>query len=122
RQVAVIQYPQLDSSVIRRVEFVLLSEHRLLLVLILSTGRVDQRVVYIDEPIDQPALDVLAQLFIHYLYNVSPYNLDQVLTAMQPMIAPEERELGTAQENALQILTGDRHHDRIFLTGTMNCD
>src|SRR5699024_26746 len=59
RQVAVIQYPQLDSSVIRRVEFVLLSVHRLLLVLILSTGRVDQRVVYFDEPIDQPVLDVL---------------------------------------------------------------
>ncbi|MDN6520781.1 MAG: heat-inducible transcriptional repressor HrcA, partial [Yaniella sp.] len=45
RQVAVIQYPQLDSSVIRRVECVVLSEHRLLVVLILSTGRVDQRVV-----------------------------------------------------------------------------
>ncbi|MDN6639112.1 MAG: heat-inducible transcriptional repressor HrcA, partial [Yaniella sp.] len=63
RQVAVIQYPQLDSSVIRRVEFVVLSEHRLLVVLILSTGRVDQRVVYMNEPVDQPSLDVLAQVF-----------------------------------------------------------
>ncbi len=120
RQVAVIQYPQLDSSVIRRVEFVLLSEHRLLLVLILSTGRVDQRVVYIDEPIDQPALDVLAQLFIHYLDNVSPYNLDQALTEMQPMIAPEHRELATALGNALQLLTEAGHHDRILLAGTAN--
>ena len=38
RQVAVIQYPHMDSSVIRRIEFVLLSEDRMLAVLILSTG------------------------------------------------------------------------------------
>ncbi|HIW47339.1 MAG TPA: heat-inducible transcriptional repressor HrcA [Candidatus Yaniella excrementigallinarum] len=120
RQVAVIQYPQLDSSVIRRVEFVLLSEHRLLLVLILSTGRVDQRVVYIDEPIDQPVLDVLAQLFIQYLDNVSPYNLDQALAEMQPMIAPEHRELAAALGNALQLLAEAGHRDRILLAGTAN--
>ena len=39
RQVAVVQYPHMDSSVIRRVEFVLLSEDRMLAVMILSTGR-----------------------------------------------------------------------------------
>ena len=43
RQVAVVQYPTLSRSTVRHVEVVALSPHRLLLVLILSTGRVARR-------------------------------------------------------------------------------
>src|SRR5699024_11948890 len=93
RQVAVIQSPHMDSSVIRRVEFVLLSEDRMLAVLILSTGRVDQRVVYLNEVVDQPTLDVLAQVFMKYLDNVSPYNLSQALTDVQAAVPQEHQQL-----------------------------
>lgn len=120
RQVAVIQYPQLDSSVMRRVEFVLLSEQRLLVVLILSTGRVDQRVVYVNEPVDQPTLDVLAQVFMTYLDNVSPYDLPTALADMQPVIAPEHQSLAASLGNALQLLAEAGHRDRILLAGTAN--
>ncbi|NWN86954.1 MAG: heat-inducible transcriptional repressor HrcA [Micrococcaceae bacterium] len=120
RQVAVIQYPQLDSSVIRRVEFVLLSEQRLLAVMILSTGRVDQRVVYLNEPIDQPALDVLAQVFMTYLDNVSPYYLQHALTEIEAVIAPEHQGLATSLGNALQLLAEAGYQDRILLAGTAN--
>src|SRR5687768_7149797 len=44
-QVAVVQYPTLSASTVRHVEVVALTESRLLLVLILSTGRVEQRLV-----------------------------------------------------------------------------
>lgn len=120
RQVAVIQYPQLDSSVIRRVEFVLLTEHRLLVVLILSTGRVDQRVVYLNDPVDQPTLDVLAQVFMQYLDDVSPYNLPQALNEMQSAIPPEHQSVATALGKALQLLAEAGHRDRILLAGTAN--
>ena len=120
RQVAVIQYPQLDSSVIRRVEFVLLSEQRLLAVMILSTGRVDQRVVYLNEPIDQPALDVLAQVFMTYLDNVSPYYLQQALQEMEAVIPHEHQGLAASLGNALQLLAEAGHQDRILLAGTAN--
>src|SRR5699024_3711244 len=120
RQVAVIQYPQLDSSVIRRVEFVVLSEHRLLVVLILSTGRVDQRVVYLNEPVEQPTLDVLAQLFMQYLDNVSPYNLPQAFAEMQSVIPQEHQALAASLSNALQLLADAGHQDRILLAGTAN--
>ena len=43
RQVAVVQYPTLSRSTVRHVELVALAPHRLLVVLILSTGRVEQR-------------------------------------------------------------------------------
>lgn len=45
RQVAVVQYPVLSGSTVRHVEIVQLAAGRLLLVLILSTGRVEQRMV-----------------------------------------------------------------------------
>ncbi|MEC9052316.1 MAG: heat-inducible transcriptional repressor HrcA, partial [Actinomycetota bacterium] len=45
RQVAVVQYPTLSSSTVRHVELVALTPERLLVVLILSTGRVEQRLV-----------------------------------------------------------------------------
>ena len=45
RQVAMVQYPTLSRSTVRHVELVALAPSRLLVVLILSTGRVEQRVV-----------------------------------------------------------------------------
>jgi heat-inducible transcriptional repressor len=45
RQVAMVQYPTLSRSTVRHIELVALAPTRLLVVLILSTGRVEQRVV-----------------------------------------------------------------------------
>src|SRR5688572_15299321 len=45
RQVAVVQYPTLSRSTVRHVELVALAPARLLVVLILSSGRVEQRIV-----------------------------------------------------------------------------
>jgi heat-inducible transcriptional repressor len=52
RQVAIVQYPTLSRSTVRHVELVMLTGTRLLVVLILSTGRVEQRVVELPEPLD----------------------------------------------------------------------
>jgi heat-inducible transcriptional repressor len=51
RQVAIVQYPTLSRSTVRHIELLALTEARLLLVLILSTGRVEQRVVELPEMI-----------------------------------------------------------------------
>src|SRR5680860_411281 len=45
QQVAIVQYPTLARSTVRHIELVALAPQRLLLVLILSTGRVEQRVL-----------------------------------------------------------------------------
>src|SRR5690349_7486881 len=45
QQVAIVQYPTLARSTVRHVEVVTLTPTRLLLVLITSTGRVEQRVI-----------------------------------------------------------------------------
>lgn len=56
RQVAVVQYPTLSRSTVRHIELVALAPTRLLLVLILSTGRVEQRVVELSVAIDDDML------------------------------------------------------------------
>jgi heat-inducible transcriptional repressor len=56
RQVAVVQYPTLSRSTVRHVELVALAPTRLLVVLILSTGRVEQRLVELPADIDDATL------------------------------------------------------------------
>src|SRR6478735_9002504 len=59
QQVAIVQYPVLARSTVRHIELVAIGPHRLLVVLILSTGRVEQRVV---ELADELAPETLADL------------------------------------------------------------
>jgi heat-inducible transcriptional repressor len=56
RQVAVVQYPTLSRSTVRHIELVALGLNRLLVVLILSTGRVEQRVVELDTDVTEADL------------------------------------------------------------------
>ena len=51
RNVAVVQYPSLSRSRVRHLETVLLSPNRLMVVLITDTGRVEQRVIELPDPV-----------------------------------------------------------------------
>ena len=64
RQVAVVQYPTLSRSTVRHIDVIALSETRLLLVLILSTGRVEQRLVEVDRPITEEQLAELRSMVL----------------------------------------------------------
>jgi heat-inducible transcriptional repressor len=63
RQVAVVQYPTLSRSTVRHIELVVLAPTRLLVVLILSTGRVEQRVVELaTDVVDADLAELRAQV------------------------------------------------------------
>ena len=62
RQVAVVQYPNLTRSVVRHVEIVALGANRLLLVVITDTGRVEQRVVEVEQEVTDDTVSVLKGL------------------------------------------------------------
>jgi heat-inducible transcriptional repressor len=59
RQVAVVQYPTLSRSTVRHIELVSIAPRRLLVILILSTGRVEQRLVELDTSLDDADLGEL---------------------------------------------------------------
>src|SRR4051812_13526003 len=63
RQVAMVQYPTLSRSTVRHIELVALAPSRLLVVLILSTGRVEQRVLALGTELSDVTLgDLRARL------------------------------------------------------------
>ena len=59
QQVAIVQYPTLARSTVRHVEVVTLTPARLLLVLITSTGRVEQRVMELASALDDETVGEL---------------------------------------------------------------
>ncbi|MGV0717138.1 heat-inducible transcriptional repressor HrcA [Mycolicibacterium sp. XJ662] len=56
RQVAIVQYPTLTTSTVRRLEVVPLTPARVLLVVITDSGRIDQRIVELGDTIDDHEL------------------------------------------------------------------
>lgn len=62
RQVAVVQYPTLSTSMVRHLEVIALNPARLLLVVITDSGRVDQRIVELGDAIDDHQLAQLREL------------------------------------------------------------
>ncbi len=62
RQVAIVQYPTLSTSLVRHLEVVALTPARLLLVVITDSGRVDQRIVELGDAIDEHELTKLRDL------------------------------------------------------------
>jgi heat-inducible transcriptional repressor len=58
-QVALVQYPTLSRSTVRHVEIVGLAPARLLVVLILSSGRIEQRLVELATPVDDDGVAAL---------------------------------------------------------------
>ena len=62
QQVAIVQYPTLSHSTVRHVELVALSSFRLLLILITSTGRIEQRTFGVPEHDDETVAELRAHL------------------------------------------------------------
>ena len=56
RQVALVQYPSLSRSSIRHIDLVALSSTRLILIIVADTGRVEQRILELPQPISDDAL------------------------------------------------------------------
>ncbi|MCU1591455.1 MAG: heat-inducible transcription repressor HrcA, partial [Frankiales bacterium] len=63
RQVAVVQYPSLSRSAVRHLEIVHLAPNRLLLVTIMDTGRVEQRVLELPTVVSDEDVAQLRQAF-----------------------------------------------------------
>ena len=87
RQVAVVQYPTLSRSTVRHIEMVALAPDRLLIVLILSTGRVEQRILELAAPI---ADDDLAVLRSRINLTATGEIIADAVTALRELIATFE--------------------------------
>ncbi|HET8561799.1 MAG TPA: heat-inducible transcriptional repressor HrcA [Marmoricola sp.] len=123
QQVAIVQYPTLARSTVRHIEVVALTSSRLLLVLILSTGRVEQRLVELPDELDDDALVDLRQRLNRAAVG------ERITDAVSALAAlPQEFPHGALGSSPVSLvvaaiveaMSNHRSDERIVVGGTSN--
>lgn len=124
RQVAVMQYPSLTRSSVRHIELVPMGPAKVMVILILDSGRVEQRIV--DVP-GEPDEEALTQEVARLRERVNPVTTGERLTAaaealhaLLDELAPEDRALARVVVQALDEALVEESEERIVLSGTSN--
>jgi len=121
RQVAIVQYPSLTRSTVRHVELVSMPPSRVLLVLITSTGRVEQRVIDVGK---EPTAELLADLRSRINEACLGERLVDAVTKIAEVVErfePVDRPLvGVVTSALMEAFTDQRSEERIAVGGTAN--
>ena len=119
RQVAVVQYPTLSRSTVRHVEVIALAPYRLLVVLILSTGRVEQRLVEVAGELTE---DELADLRSLVLRAAVGEVIADAATALRGLVTAETPNPTTAAvvDALVDAMSDHRSDERIAVGGAAN--
>lgn len=123
QQVAIVQYPTLAGSTVRHIEVVAMTTSRVLVVLILSTGRVEQRLIDLPEEIDD---DSLADLRTRLNRATMGERIPDAVTALADLISPEGAADGASSNTAvlasalIEAMSNHRSDERVVVGGTSN--
>jgi heat-inducible transcriptional repressor len=121
RQVAIVQYPTLSRSTVRHVELVTLASTRLLLVLILSTGRVEQRVVELPEPLDDETVAGIRTALNRATLGEKLSDAAEQLAEVPEQYDPADRAPVAVVVAALvEAMSDHRSDERVMVGGTAN--
>jgi len=124
RQVAVMQYPSLTRSTVRHIELVPLGGTRLMLVLIVNTGRVEQCVVDAKRDLTTTGADTLITRLRSELNTEAssrPFTVAAGrLQSLAQRFEPEDRDVVRAVVQALDDALVEEREERVVLAGTAN--
>lgn len=122
RQVAVVQYPTLSRSTVRHIELVALAPTRLLVVLILSTGRVEQRVVELPEAItDEGLFELRSRLNTAATGQVIATAAAELRDAVEQLRATVgASNPAIVVDTLLEAMSDHRSDERVAVSGTSN--
>jgi heat-inducible transcriptional repressor len=119
RQVALVQYPTLSRSTVRHLDLVSLAQTRVLVVLILSSGRVEQRLVELGREVDD---DALAALRGRLAGVMNGRIIADAGAELGSLTAPPED--GGVQDAVIEVLldamSGHRSSERVAVGGAAN--
>jgi heat-inducible transcriptional repressor len=117
-QVALVQYPTLSRSTVRHLDIVDLTPTRLLIVLILSTGRVEQRLVELTNPI---AEDDVGLLRSRLSAAMDGRVIADAGTSLRSLPAPDDGGIQDAVVDALvEAMSDHRSSERVAVGGAAN--
>jgi heat-inducible transcriptional repressor len=121
RQVAVVQYPTLSRSTVRHVEVVPLGGSRLLLVLILSTGRVEQRVVELPEALAEDAVAEIRHKVNRAVIGERLADASDKLVQLPEEFEPGRRTpIAALVASLVEAMSDHRSDERVAVGGTAN--
>lgn len=121
RQIAIVQYPTLSRSTVRHVEMVTLSSTRLLLILILSTGRVEQRVVELPDALDEEKVAEIRTALNRAVMGERIAEAAEQLAGVPDTFDKADRPLLSLVVAALvEAMSDHRSDERVVVGGTAN--
>lgn len=120
RQVAIIQYPVLSAARVRHLEVVALAPARLLLVLILDSGRVEQRLVELGSAASDGDLIRLRDLFAGAVHGKSIPDASVAVADIAPLAEAELKDAVIRISTVLVETLVERPDQRLVLGGTAN--
>ncbi|GAA2458440.1 heat-inducible transcriptional repressor HrcA [Actinomadura vinacea] len=120
RQVAVVQYPSLTRSSVRHVELVPVADHRLLLVLITNTGRVEQRVIETPSHLSEESIGHLRALLNTCLDGCGLGEVPNAVADLPDRVHPEDRPVTAAVLSVLLETLVEKHDEKIVFAGAAN--
>jgi heat-inducible transcriptional repressor len=121
QQVAIVQYPMLATSTVRHIEVLPLAPSRLLLVLILSSGRVEQRLVELGEELEDQAL---AELRTRLNRAATGERIGAAVAALGDL--PEQSDhvnkagIAVVVSALIEAMSNHRSDERVVVGGTSN--
>jgi len=124
RQVAVMQYPSLTRSSVRHVELVPIGGHRLMVVLIVNTGRVEQRVIESAHDLASGEGErLVGEIRARLNAAASGHPLTEAAATLQSLpeqFEPGDRDLVRAVVRSLDDALVEEREERVVLAGTAN--
>lgn len=121
RQVAIVQYPVLSRSTVRHIELVTLASTRLLLVLILSTGRIEQRVVELPEGLDEETVSGIRTALNQEATGEKLVDAAARLAEVPGRYPDEDRApVEIVVATLLEAMSDHRSDERVVVGGTAN--
>ncbi len=120
QMVAVVQYPSLTRTVVRHVELLALTPQRVLLVLITTSGRVEQRVLDFDDDITEATLSDLRARINAVTVGSRFAEVADAVTSLPGSVPPDQRFLAERLVAALLETMVEDHEERVVLAGTAN--
>jgi heat-inducible transcriptional repressor len=120
RQVAIVQYPTLSRSSVRHIEVVTMTPRRLLLVLITSTGRVEQRIVETHDDVEEQLIGDLRSRLNSALTGQRLTDAATSLASVPETFAPADRQLVAAVVASLLEAFTVEGEQRIAVGGAAN--
>lgn len=124
-QVAVLQHPQQSQARIRHIEVVSMTPEgqapqKALVLVILSSGKVEQRMATLSDEVDEESLQRIGQRLAEELHNRSasatPLPLDHLISQVEPVLQPAMAVVANSVEAVLEA----GRVDRIIMAGTAN--